>query len=187
MYFLFGLLLLEIIYAVFLVSQFYNVIIKKNAPLVTTGQTTIKKIISELDLKENQTVFELGCGRAIFLRTVEKTILKINLVGVENLHIIYFLNNLFLRLIGSKIKLLRNDIFAVNLKDADIIYCYLFSETMKKIGDKVLQECKKGTQIVSRTFSIPQLQPEKIIVIENKRVFFYKMEIVNIDKKAKKW
>jgi len=168
-------LLVLFIYFIFFISQFSNIIFRGYAPFVSTDNTTIKKILSKSKIKEQSTIYELGCGRARFLRTTEKLFPQIKLIGIENLSSLYLINKLRLKLQGSRIKLLKKDFFAVNLKDADLIYCYLNNSTMQKLGEKFKQECLPGTQIISRSFPIPQFKPEELIIVKNKKIYFYKI------------
>ena len=47
---------------------------------------------------------------------------------------------------------------------------------MRGLKDKFLRECKKGTQIISYQFTLPEIKPEKVIDLENNekdKVYFY--------------
>jgi hypothetical protein len=175
MYLLFIIFLVLLIYFVFFVSQFYNIFFKGYAPFISTDTETIKTILAASSIRAPFVIYELGCGRARFLRIAEKSFPGVKLIGVENLASLYFANKIRLKLGFSKIKLLKKDFLEINLQAADLIYCYLNNETMKKLGDKFKKECREGTQIISRSFKIPQLIPEKTITIKNKKVYFYKI------------
>jgi len=168
-------LLILFVYLIFFISQFYNVTFRGYAPFVSTDHQTFNKIIDEIKIKEKAVIYELGCGRARFLRMIEKKFPSIELIGIENLSSLYLLTKLSRQLQGSKIKLLKKDFFAIDLKEADIIYCYLNNLTMKKLGEKFSRECRVGTQIISRSFPIPQFTPEKVLVIRKKKVYFYQL------------
>jgi len=170
-------LLALIVYLIFFVSQFINIIFRDYAPFISTDKKTIKRILREIQIKERAIVYELGCGRARFLRIVEKTRTAAELIGVENLFSLYLFSKIKFKLQGSKIKLLKQDFFTVNLKNADLIYCYLNNTTMESLGEKFSLECRAGTQIISRSFPIPQFKPSKVIEIKNKKVYFYKITI----------
>jgi hypothetical protein len=168
-------LLLIGVYFVFFVHQFFNIVFKGYAPFISTDKETIRKIIQKIDIKEGLTIYELGCGQAKFLQITEKMFPRAKLIGVENLMIIFLINKLKLKLVSSRIKLLLNDFFQINLNKADIIYCYLNNATMQSLGEKFKQECEKGTLIISRSFPIIQFKPEKVIKIKNKNIYFYRI------------
>lgn len=162
-----------LVYAIFYLAQFYNIIFYGYAPFISSSQDSINKIIKIAEIKGDETIYELGCGRARFLKSIERLYPKTKLIGVENLFSIHIMNKFRLKIQGSHIKLLNKDFFKLNLSDADIIYCYLNNTTMIKLGEKIIKECKPGTQVISQTFTLPQLTPNKVENINNKKVYFY--------------
>jgi len=183
MIWLFLILLILAVYSVFFVSQFYNIIFRGYAPFISTGRETIRKIITEAKAgglpggraDEPLIIYELGCGRAKFLQEAEKVFPAAELIGVENLSILYILGRLKFKLRNSRIKLIKKDFFTLSLQDAALIYCYLNNAAMESLGKKFKRECRAGTRIISRSFKIPQLTPEKIRMIKNKPVYFYRI------------
>jgi hypothetical protein len=165
--------LVILIYGVFFVAQFYNIIFYGYPPFISSSYKNIRKIIEIVKLRGDETVYELGSGRSRFLRMLEKKYPSLKLVGVENLFSIHFPNYLRLKLQGSKIKLLNKNIFDIDLRQADIIYCYLNNTTMIPLGLKLIAECQPGTQIISQAFSVPQLSPQKVIEADGKKIYFY--------------
>jgi hypothetical protein len=173
MYIVVIILLVVAVYFIFFVAQFFNIIFKGYAPLITTSTETIKIITNGLKVKDGLIIYELGCGRARFLREAERKFFPAELIGIENLTAIYFINKIRLKIIGSRIKLLKADFFKINLQNADVIYCYLNNHTMQSLGNKFIQECQQGTQIISQSFPIPQLTPQRVVRIKQKNVYFY--------------
>ena len=90
-----------LIYGVFFVSQFYNIIFHSYPPFISSSSKNITKIIKTVKINGDETVYELGCGRARFLRMFEKKYPNLKLVGVENLFSIYLTNYLRLKLQGK--------------------------------------------------------------------------------------
>jgi len=165
-------------YLIFFIPQFVNVIFRGYAPFVPTDSETIRKIISELGTDKPAgpaVIYELGCGPAEFLRQAEKSWPRARLIGVENLFSLYLINKIRLKLQGSQIRLLPANIFSVDLKDADLIYCYLNNAAMARLGEKFAQECRSGTRIVSRSFPMPQFRPEQVLTVRHKKIFFYRI------------
>lgn len=162
-----------LIYFIFFISQSSNILFKGYAPFISTDKITIREILGKVNIKNDAIIYELGCGRARFLRLAEKAFPGTRLIGIENLASLCLINNIRLRLQGSQIRLLNKDFFTINLKDADVIYCYLNNMTMARLEEKFQQECRQGTLIISRTFSIPGFKPDRVIEIKGKRIFVY--------------
>jgi SAM-dependent methyltransferase len=163
------------VYFIFFFFQFINIVFKGYAPFISTNRKIFKALIRDIEIKEDFKVYELGCGRAGFLRIIENAYPKTQLIGLENLLSVYFINKIKFKLLGSRIKLFKKDFFSVDLKEADLIYCYLNNATMKRLGEKFRNECKAGTQVISQSFSIPQFIPKKVMRIANKNIYFYKI------------
>ena len=174
MFWLIIILLIITVYAFFFLAQFYNIILNR-VPFIATNKEIIGKIISELEISEQAIVYELGCGQALFLRLFEKNFPKAKLTGIENLFLVCLFDKIKFKLLGSKIKILNGDLFKLDFKDADLIYCYLGGMIMKKLEDKLRQECKKGTQIVSCVFTLPNFTPKKVMTVSNKKIYFYEI------------
>jgi hypothetical protein len=168
-------------FTVFFIFQFYSIIFNGYAPFVSTKKTVIKKIINEIKADQINTVYELGCGRASFLREIEISFPVITkLIGVEYSFWPYMQAGIQVALHKSKISLLKKDLFTVDLKDADLIYIFLFPGMNDKLKEKFMKECKIGTEIISYKFMIKDWEPIKVLnVSEGKNidnVYFYKIK-----------
>lgn len=171
-------LLVLSVFLVFFVMQFFNIFFRGFAPLVSSRPKVIKRIIEELEAKPDIVIYELGCGRAGFLRAARKKYPGAKLVGVEYSFWPYLVAQIQSSLTNSKLKILKKNIFKVELGEAEVIYCYLNRAMMQKLTDKFKQECKPGTQIISYTFSIPGLEPTKVVDIKERKgekIYFYKI------------
>ena len=173
MIFLWLILLVPIVYLIFLVFSVRETFFTERPPYVATDSRTIRAILEELKTKAPAFICEPGCGQADFLRLAGRAFPQAELVGLENAPDLRLINWIHYRLSGSRIKVLSVDFFKFDYQKADLIYCYLNSPTMARLGEIFLKQCSKGTRIVSRSFPIPQLTPEKILEIKKKKVYFY--------------
>lgn len=166
-------MLLFIIFAVFFMVQFYNIVFRGYAPFISTKKKIIKKIIEKLELKEDGVIYELGCGQAGFLRAARKKFPQAKLVGFEYSFLPYVIAQIQNSLSKSKISIKKKNIFKVDLSEADVLYCYLNLLTMRKLEDKIKAEGKKGLKIISYQFPLPSLQTKEILEIGKDKVYFY--------------
>ncbi|MCK4554473.1 hypothetical protein KAU19_05980 [Candidatus Parcubacteria bacterium] len=157
--------------------QFFNMIFRGFAPFISTKGKVIKKILDEIDYNNgNINVYELGCGKAGFLRALEEKKPDWKFIGVENSFLPWLIAKIQTSLNHSKIKILKKNLFHVNLAGADLIYCYLNIEMMKKLEEKFKKECKNGAMIISYSFAMPNLEPEKVVRMENGgKIYFYRI------------
>lgn len=76
-------------------------------------------------------------------------------------------------------KLYYKNFFNADLKEADVIFCFLMSKTMEKLKDKFLNELKSETKIISYAFEIKDWMPYAIIRKNGKLpIYFYKKSVV---------
>lgn len=176
MFYLFLLLAIFLFIIIILSSvQLYNIVFKGFAPFISTKFNAILSILKELDLNGDEVVYELGSGKAGFLRAIEQKFNSKNLIGVEYSWWPYILAKIQIALCDSKIELIRKDIFKVNLKEADIIYCFLSPKMMEKLEFKFKEECRPNTLVISYHFRMKSLEPEKVIKEKDNNIYFYRI------------
>ena len=164
-----------VILLILAIIQFYNIVFRGFSPFISTKFKTILAILKELELNGSEHVYELGAGKAGFLRAVEQKFKNSKLTGVEYSFWPYTLARFQIILSGSKIKMVKKNIFKVSLKEADVIYCFLNIDMMKKLEDKIRNECRTGTLVISYHFRLPSLEPEKVIKEEKDSIYFYRV------------
>ena len=163
-----------IIAAAAILAQFFNIVFRGFAPFISTSPKVIGKIIENMDFSGQGKVYELGCGKAGFLRAMELEYPSVELIGVEYSFWPWLIAKIQISLNKSKIKIKRKNLLKVNLADADLIYCYLSPRLMKDLKKKFGQECKKGTKIISHAFTLPDSEPDKIVELEHgEKIYFY--------------
>ncbi len=159
----------------FSVVQMYNIVFRGFAPFISTKFNALLTILKELELTGKEVVYELGAGKAGFLRAIEERFKNEKLIGVEHSWWPYCLARVQIMLSGSKIKLIRDDIFKINLKEADVIYCFLNPKMMYLLEKKFKEECRPGTLIISYHFRMKGLDPERIIKEDKDSIYFYRI------------
>lgn len=130
-------------------------------PYVPSKNCVVKKMISAAKLKPRETVYDLGCGDGRLLLAAEKKA-HAKGIGFEIAPLVYLLALVRKWLASSKMQIRFQNFFSVNLKKANVIFCYLIPNVMPRLSAKIKKECKKGTRIISNTFHIPGLKPYRI-------------------------
>lgn len=166
-------ILIAIIIALFVVFIFFsislfNIVFRGYAPFFSSQPEVIQNIVDNLDLSPDfhGTIYELGCGQASFLRAMEKKYPKARLVGIEYALIPCISASLQSAIRGSRIRIMKKNIFRVDVSDADVIYCYLNAQMMLDLEHKFKFECKPLTKIVSYEFPLPHFPLVKMIDLD---------------------
>ncbi len=126
----------------------------KGAPFVPTPMKRAEKIVKMAKIKKGQVVYDIGCGDGRFVYIAANKY-GAKAIGIELSPLVYLLaliRKLFWR---SKAHIKYGDFALYNLKNADIIFCYLLPDTLKKLQPMIDKKIKKGTIIYSYAFQIP--------------------------------
>ena len=153
-----GLFALKIVY---ILSITLVLPITQGALYVSTSRTKISAFINAVPMKAGQTLVDLGCGDGRVLRETWKRY-GIRTIGYEINPLAYLKARLFS--IGrSKIKIKRKNFWEADLSGADVVFCYLYPDVMKKLAAKLKSGLKPGAIVVSSNFPLPGHTPNKIL------------------------
>lgn len=129
-----------------------------------TEYREIDRAAELLELKEGDTLYDLGCGygRVIF-RFAQKY--GANCVGVEADPIkCWWIRQMIKRKkLEGKVHLIQSNLLNVDLKDVDNVFIFLTRVTsiMNRLQEKVLREMKPGARIVSYVHRFDDWIPSK--------------------------
>ena len=160
-------LLLVLILSLFILLFIWEIFshMKTKVPFIPVSGKVVARIVEELKLKDGEKIYDLGCGDGRVLFACKKSNNKVSCVGVEKAPIPLlwaWLRNFFSKK-SDKIKVLNEDFFAVDLREANKIFLYLFPEMMDKLFPKLEKELRKGVLAVSCDFQFFQKKPREII------------------------
>ena len=129
------------------------------APWVPTSMGTVHKMLKLAEVGPDDTVYDLGCGDGRTIITAARHY-NARAVGVEIDPLRYFWCRLRVNMLGlqDRIKIIHGNFFALDLSEATVITCYLLQDTNNKLENKLEQELRAGTRVVSNTFYFLKLQ-----------------------------
>ncbi len=155
-------------------------LIRSRVPYVPTSKNIARAMIELADLKSGQMIYDLGCGDGKILFMAEKKLRVYSnkqphshFIGYELIRAVVWLGRLKAWLRNSSVELRCADFFQVDLRDADVIFCYLFAEVMDQIYEKKWSELKPGAKLISHAFPIAGLKPEKVVKVGKTKVYVY--------------
>ncbi len=118
------------------------------------------------------TFYDLGSGWGRIIFSISNLFPKATFIGVERNIGNVFLCRFSAFISGRKnTKFKHGNFFKTELKNVDIVYCYLFQNTNNEL-EKKLKLLKKGTLIISNTFEFHELKLVKKI---SEKLFVYKI------------
>ena len=125
----------------------------RGAPWVPTSLSKVRKMLDLAEVGPDDLVCDLGCGDG---RTIVAAARRYGAraVGIEIDPLRYvwcqfLITVLFLR---KRVKIRYGNFFNHDLSEATVITCYLLPGTNLKLEDKLEEELRHGTRIVSNSF-----------------------------------
>lgn len=148
-------------YAVLIIPTCYAMI--AGAPFVPTEMVQVERMLKAAELKPGMKVYDLGSGDGRLVHTAAKKY-GANAVGYEFSPLVWVWSK-FLSLFWwrSKAHLKYGNFWKKDLSDADVIFCYLLTHSMKRMKEHLLPQLKPGALIVSHAFVIEGVEPWKKI------------------------
>lgn len=126
------------------------------APFVPTTKKTLKKMIDIADIQTGDKAFDLGCGDGRIVFAAAKA--GAHATGYEVSVPTYILAK-FKSLFNQRSEISIKNFWSQDYKDADVIFCFLLTETMQKFYDRIWPDLKPGCKVVSHAFKMKQLEP----------------------------
>lgn len=149
----------------------------QGALYVSTTRTRISAFLQKVDIQPGQFFVDLGCGDGRVLRAMRKKVAVIA-VGYELNPLACFLARI--QCIGDRsIEIRRRDFMKADLSEADVVFCYLFPDVMKRLAKKLRAELRPGALVASCNFELPGFVPESILrpagALHRDPIYLYRM------------
>jgi len=165
-YIIFQLFLIILLLLIFL-ELFQDFVLGK-VPYIPTPIKIIEELLHKINVSP-KIVYDLGAGDARFLIAFKRKFPSTKVIGFENSLLPYLYGKIKILYYNLDIKLLHKNFFKQNISQADLIFCFLGPEQMKRLEKKFDEELKKDAIIISNTFTIPHWHiKEKYILGTNK-------------------
>jgi SAM-dependent methyltransferase len=129
------------------------------APWLPTPMSMVHKMLTMSGVGPGVLVYDLGCGDGRIILTAARHY-GARAVGIEIDPLRYLWCQLLitvLRLRGQ-VRIIYGDFFTQDLSEADVVTCYLLSNTNKRIQGKLKEELHPGARVVSHYFTFSDLQ-----------------------------
>lgn len=159
-----GLFGLKIIYVLSIVLVLP---ITQGALYVPTSRKKIAAFIDAVPMKSGQRLVDLGCGDGRVLRGARRRY-GVRTIGYE-INPLAYLKARFFSFGCSNIKIKHQDFWEADLSGADVVFCYLYPDIMKRLTAKLNSGLKPGATIVSSNFPLPEFIPSKILRLQGSR------------------
>ncbi|MEM1646005.1 MAG: methyltransferase domain-containing protein [Ignisphaera sp.] len=133
------------------------------APWVPTPNEVVEFVLDLVSVNPGDIVFDLGCGDGRIVIGAAKRGARGVCVEVDSRLIEIAQSQAREQGVDDRITFINSDIIHVDLSLASIVYMYLTTNVINKLKNKIVNELRSGTLIVSLDYSIDWLQPLDVV------------------------
>lgn len=133
------------------------------APWVPLWRRDINRLLTIAQVKENETVIDLGAGDGRIVRLAAGAF-KARAIGYEIALLPFLIGyiTILMHPARRRISWRYRNFFNVDLSEADVVCIFLTPAAMQKLKTKLETELRPGTRVVSFAFSMPGWQPQVV-------------------------
>ncbi|HUQ90871.1 MAG TPA: methyltransferase domain-containing protein [Bryobacteraceae bacterium] len=143
---------------------------KSLAPYVPSPQAIVDRMLEAAQLKQGETIFDLGCGDGRILITAAQKF-RAKGVGVELSPKLARLARGMIRQNGlqNTVSVIEGNLLEADLSTADVVTLYLLTESNSKLRPNLEKYLKPGARVVSHDFEIRGWKPVRVEEVQAHR------------------
>ena len=142
----------------------------EQVPFYMTNRRTFAAIAGLVTEAKAKSVVDLGSGMGGIVTYLASRDPAIRVDGVETAPLLIMLSKgrlLLSRLANARI--LYRSLWETDLSQYDLVYCFLSPVPMARLYEKAKREMRPGTLLVSNSFEVPDVTPDRIITVDDAR------------------
>ncbi len=135
--------------------------VTRGALFVSTSRVRIQAALNAITMRPGGLFVDLGCGDGRALREASRRF-GVMAMGYEVNPLAYVLACI-LSLRNRRVRIVFRSFWGEDLRDADVVFCYLFPDVMERLAAKLERELKRGAQVISCNFHVPGWEPQEVL------------------------
>ena len=151
--------------------------ITQGAVFTSTASVRIKSFLDAVPMNDAELLVDLGCGDGRVLRAAQRRY-GVKALGFEVNALAYCVARI-LSLPMKGVQIRCKNFWSEDLREADVVFCYLFPDVMKRLAVKLEKELRPGARVVSCNFSVPGWNPLVVVrpesVCHNDPIYVYRL------------
>jgi SAM-dependent methyltransferase len=140
---------------------------------VPTRQTVVDAMLTVAKVKAGDVVYDLGCGDGRIVVSAAKLGARGIGIDIDPKRVEEATLNVQRAGVGDRVKILNQDLFTTDFKDADVVALYLLPYLNLKLRPILWKTLKPGTRIVSHDFDMGDWKPEQTLNVDNSTIYFW--------------
>jgi hypothetical protein len=154
-----GILLLTAIYAAVVLDSLVH---RHDLPTSRSARRALIAIIRRYKPGRIQ-FYDLGSAHGSLVLMLKKQLPDVTIHAVEKNIVRITITRIRSWILGRGVVCMRSNIFDVDLRDADVVYTYLWFDLLPKLEEKFNRELKSGALVVANTSTLPTWVPVEVI------------------------
>lgn len=151
-----------------LLSLVYWTSFRTRVPLFLSNRQTVDAVRVWLGDKPSARFLDIGSGTASLLRPLARCFPSWQFCGIESAPLPHLVARMLAR--GqTNLELQRGDFFAQDWGGCAVIYAFLSPVPMQQVRDKAFQEMSAGSTLISNSFPLPDVIPDGIVEVADRR------------------
>jgi hypothetical protein len=142
---------------------------------VPTPQWDVERMVNAADLREGDFVMDLGSGDGRIVLEAVRKFPGVRGRGIEiNEKLVHeSREKAKAEGISNRVDFLHQNAFDADLREATVIFLWLFPELMRLLRPKILREARPGTRIITRTWNLGSWTPDETFKNGSNEVYKY--------------
>ena len=145
----------------------YGQTYQTQVPLYLSSQEVTKALIAFLPQQRKFSFIDLGCGCGGLLKNLSHVQSNGSYYGIEAAPLPYLVSKVRNRMFAPTNKITWGDFWKDDLAQYDVVYAYLSPVPMESLWQKARQEMRPGSMLISNSFIIPGVLPEKSLPLND--------------------
>ncbi len=137
-------------------------------PLYLSNAATAQALLELIPVDTGWRVGDAGCGTGSLLARLARSRPASRFEGVEIAPLPWLMARVKMRQL-SNARVHRSSFWSWSFAGQDLVYVFLSPVPMRRIWEKACVEMRPGSLLVSNSFAIPDVVPERIIQVEDRR------------------
>ncbi len=137
--------------------------VASRVPLFLSSRKDCAALLTVLPQRPGLRVLDAGAGLGSVLAALSHARPDLDCQGVERAWLPWLCARLRLMLARSGARVARQNLYALNWGDFDVVYAYLSPAPMADVWRKVCAEMHPGSIFISNSFAVPDVEPDQVI------------------------
>jgi len=145
-----------------------------DVPYVPSPPEVVEAMLKLAEVKKTDTVYDLGCGDGrIVIAAAEKYQAHGVGIDINPERIKEAEENARKAGVSDRVKFIEKNLFEADIRPATVVTLYLLPDVNLRLRDRLRNELKPGTRVVSHSFNMGDWAPDKQIEVNSRSVYLW--------------